>query len=110
MSRRRMRTQKEWKVQSSGLASEEWLQQPVDALGHLAGGLVGEGDGQDGVGRDAFLADQPGDAAGDDAGLARAGSGEDQQRAFGGLDGGALFGIQVGELRRQDGKSRREES
>ena len=79
------------------------VQQPVDALGHLAGGLVGEGDGQNRVRRDAFLADQPGDAAGDDAGLARAGSGEDQQGAFGGLDGGALFGIQVGELRRQDG-------
>ena len=87
----------------SGLASERVAEQLVHALGHFAGGLVGEGDGQDGVGRDAFLADQPGDAAGDDAGLARAGAGQDEQRALGGLDGGALFGIQIGEQRLQGG-------
>ena len=103
MSRRNMRTQSEWKVQISGLASEEWSEQPVNALAHLAGGLVGEGDGQNGVGRDAFFADEPGDAAGDDAGFARAGSGQDEQGAFSGLDGGALFGIQIVDERLQDG-------
>ena len=70
-------------------------EQAVDALGHLAGGLVGEGDGEDGVGGDAFFADEPGDAAGDDARFAGAGAGQDEQRAFSGLDGGALFGIQI---------------
>ena len=73
----------------------------VDALGHFRGGLVGEGDGEDGVGGNAFFADQPGDAAGDDAGFAGAGAGQDEQRAVGGFDGGALFGIQIGEERRQ---------
>ena len=85
-------------------------EQPVDALGHLAGGLVGEGDGEDGVGGDAFFADEPGDAAGDDAGFARAGAGEDEQGAFGGLDGGALFGIQIVDERLHDDASRREGS
>jgi hypothetical protein len=101
MSRRSMRTQSEWKVQSSGLASEEWSSSRSTRSPISLGGLVGEGDGQDGVRRDAFFADQPGNAAGDDAGLARSGPGQNQQRAFGGLDGGALFGIQVGELRLQ---------
>ena len=73
----------------------------IDALGHFAGGFVGEGDGEDGVGRDVLLADEPGDAVGDDAGLARSGAGEDEQRAFGGLDRGALFGIEMGEERMQ---------
>ena len=55
--------------------------QRLDALPHLAGGLVGEGDGEDVVGPDA-LVQQVGDAAGDDARLAAAGPGQDQQRAF----------------------------
>ncbi len=76
------------------LGERRVAEQALDALGHLAGGLVGEGDGEDGVGSDALFLDEPGDAAGDDAGLAGAGSGEDQQRALGGFDGGALFGIQ----------------
>ena len=76
-------------------------EQLVDALGHFAGGLVGEGDGEDGVGRDVFLLDKPGDAMRDDAGFAGAGAGEDEQGAFGGLDSGALFGIEIGEKRVQ---------
>ena len=44
------------------LGERRVAQQLFDALGHLAGGLVGEGDGQDRVGRDVFLADEPGDA------------------------------------------------
>ena len=39
-----------------GLGQRGVVQQPVDALAHLLGGLVGEGDGQNGVGRDAFFA------------------------------------------------------
>ena len=78
------------------------VQQPVHALGHLAGSLVGEGNGQNRLRRDAFFADQPGDAAGDHPRLARAGSGENQQGAFGGFDGCALFRVQIGELRLQE--------
>ncbi len=55
--------------------------QAPDALAHLAGGLVGEGDGEDAPRGDAALADQVGDAVRDDAGLAGAGAGEDEQRA-----------------------------
>ena len=80
-------------------------EQLVDALGHFAGGFVGEGDGEDGVGRDVFLLDEPGDAMGDDAGFARAGAGEDEQGAFGGFDGGALFGIEIVEERMQSVES-----
>src|SRR5947209_6752497 len=50
----------------------------LDALAHLAGGLVGEGDGEDVVGPHP-LAQQPGDAARDDARLTAAGAGEDEQ-------------------------------
>ena len=80
-------------------------EQLVDAFGHFAGGLVGEGDGEDGVGRDVFLLDEPGDAMGDDAGFAGSGAGEDEQGAFGGLDSGTLFGIEMGEERMQSVES-----
>ena len=87
----------------SGLASDEWPSSRSTRSRHLAGGLVGEGDGENGVRRDALFADQPRDAAGDDAGFARAGAGKDQQRAFGGLNGGALFGVQIVDERLQGG-------
>jgi hypothetical protein len=45
-------------------------QELPDALAHLLRGLVGEGDGEDVVGRDAALGDEVGDADGDDARLA----------------------------------------
>ena len=72
MSRRRMRTQKRVERGDERLGQRGVAEKLVDALGHFAGGLVGEGDGEDGVGGDVFLADEPGDAVGDDAGLARA--------------------------------------
>ena len=70
-------------------------QQVLDAGGHLGGGLVREGNRQNLPGIDALL-DQPCDASGDDAGLARSGTGENEQRAFVMLDGGALAGSQIG--------------
>ena len=63
---------------------------------HLAGGLVGEGDGEDVAGADALL-QQVGDAARDDARLAAAGAGQDEQRPFDVRDGLALGGGQVGQ-------------
>ncbi len=77
------------------------VEQPVHAGSHFGCCLVGEGEGQDGVRRDAFFADQPGDAAGDDAGFARAGSSENQQRPLGGFDRGALFRVQFVDERLQ---------
>ena len=68
-------------------------QQLVDALLHLARGLVREGDGQDVLRRDA-LVDEVRDAVGDDARLAGARPGQDQNRAVKGLSGLALLRIQ----------------
>ena len=91
-----------------GLGERGVAQQLIHALGHLAGGLVGEGDGQDRVGRDVLLLDEPGNAVRNHAGLARSGARQDEQRPLGGLNRGALFGIEMGEERVQgvesDGK------
>ncbi len=67
----------------------------VDALGHLVGGLVGEGDGEDGVRGHAALLDEIGDAVRDDAGLAGACAGEQQHGAIDGLDAFALLRIHI---------------
>ncbi len=83
------------------LGERRVAQQLIHALGHFAGGLVGKRDGQDRVGRDILLLDQPGDAVRNHAGLARSGPGQDQQRTLGGLDRSALFGIEMGEERMQ---------
>ena len=72
-------------------------EQRLDARPHLLGGLVGEGDGEDAVGLGEPLADEVGDAMRDDARLARARAGEDQQRTFGLENGFLLFGIEAGE-------------
>ena len=97
MSRRRTRTQKLWKVARVGLRERGVAEDFFDALGHLLGGLVGEGDGEDGVGRDAALLNEIGDAVGDDAGLAGAGAGEQEHGAIDGEDAFALLRIHVGE-------------
>ena len=68
--------------------------QGFDPLLHLAGGLVGERQGQDALRRHA-LRQQIADAARDDARLARAGPGDDQQRAFDVRDGRALLIVYV---------------
>ena len=69
-------------------------QQSLHALPHLLGGFVGEGDREDVPRRHAFFGDQVGDAMSDDARLAGAGAGENQQRAFGCLDGFALLFVE----------------
>ncbi len=68
-----------------------------DALAHLFGGLVGEGDGQDVVGGDAAFLNEIGDAVGDDAGFAAAGAGEEKHGAVDGEDSLALLRVHVGE-------------
>jgi hypothetical protein len=64
---------------------------------HLPRRLVGERDGQDRAGDDAE-ADQVGDAPRDDAGLAAAGGGDDQERAVHVRDG---FALRVGQIGKQ---------
>ena len=66
----------------------------VEALAHLAGGLVRESHGQYGARRDGQIADQVGDPMRQHAGLSRTRAGEDQQRPVAVAHGGALLGIQ----------------
>jgi hypothetical protein len=74
--------------------------QALDALGHLAGRLVRERDGQDGVRVHAPLADQERDPVRERARLPRACTGDDQDRALTVKDGLNLNGVQVLEERR----------
>ena len=57
------------------------VEQPADPLLHLARGLVGEGHGEDPVGRHAVPVDQARDAGGEHARLPRARAREHEQRA-----------------------------
>jgi len=65
------------------------------ALHHLSGGLVGERHQQDVLCCDA-LRQQPRDAIGQGAGLARAGSGDDQLGAIATGDGRVLLLVEIG--------------
>jgi len=67
------------------------------ALRHLLGGLVGKGDREDTVGRNATLLDEIRDAVGDNAGLAGAGAGKQKHGAIDREDSFALLGVHVGE-------------
>jgi hypothetical protein len=53
--------------------------EPLNALFHLFGGFVGEGDGEDAARVDAPLGDEPRDTMREDASLAAARAGEDEQ-------------------------------
>ena len=70
-------------------------EQQLDALAHLLRGLVRERDREDLARPRRARVDEPGDAVGEHAGLARAGAREDQQRAVGVLDGLALGLVQA---------------
>jgi hypothetical protein len=68
--------------------------QLVHPLGHLGGGLLGEGERQDLLGTDGLGRDQVGDAAGEDGRLAGAGARDDEERPFAVADGLALRLVQ----------------
>ncbi len=70
-------------------------EQLIDALAHFGRGLVGKGDREDGVRRDTFRFNEIRNAVGDDAGLPRAGAGQDQDRTVRGLHGGALLRVHL---------------
>ena len=63
--------------------------EPLDPAAHFVGRLVREGQGEDLMAGHSLL-QQPGDAMRDDAGLAAARPGQDQQRPFEMCDGLAL--------------------
>lgn len=69
--------------------------QAGDAVAHLARGLVREGDREDAPWRRDALRDQVRDAVRQHAGLAAAGAGHDEQRAFGGDGRLALLRIEA---------------
>ena len=66
-------------------------------LAHFRGGAAREGDGEAMLRRDAALGDEMGDAMGQRAGLAGAGTGDDQQRSVDGFRRRALVRIELGE-------------
>ena len=71
--------------------------QVADPLAHLRRRLVGEGDREDLAGAGLPGRQQVGDPVGEDAGLAGAGAGEDEQRPAGVLDRLALRRVEAGE-------------
>jgi len=84
-------------VKGSHCEAARLAQELLEPHQHLTGGLVGKGDRQDAIGRDAPLADHVGDAIGQHASLARSWAGQDQHRAVDGEDGLALGRIESGE-------------
>ena len=71
---------------------------PVQGLhpfAHFAGGLVGEGDGQNGPARNPMSGHEMGDPMGDHPCFAASRPGQDQQGTFGMLDGFALAWVQA---------------
>ena len=92
---RSIRAATEWKVPSHGMPSIAPPESLRDALVHLARGLVGEGDGED-LARPGFAGrDQMGEPRGQCGGLAGAGAGEHEHRAFGRQYGLALRRVQA---------------
>ena len=75
-------------------AADVGAEQRLDPRAHFLGGLVRERDGQHFMRLCVAVADQVGDAAGDDARLAGAGAGEDQQRSVEVQDRFALLRVQ----------------
>ena len=76
---------------AAGAAGNECRQ----TLTHLGRGLVGKRDGKDLPGLNAQVAKHMRDAEGQNAGLARASTGKDQQWALSGQDRLALGGVQA---------------
>ena len=68
-----------------------------DALAHLVGRLVGEGDGEQPERRHVARRDQVGDASGEHPGLARAGAGDHQQRTVAVQHGATLGRVEPGQ-------------
>ena len=70
------------------------IEQLLDALTHFSGGFVGERHRKNRIRSHALLLDKPRDPARDHTCLSRSRTGKNQQRAFRGLHGGTLFGVQ----------------
>jgi hypothetical protein len=82
-------------------ASQAGTDELLHALGHLARGLVGEGDREDLERADPVLADQVRDPMGEGPGLAAPGAGDDQDGSLRVQDGLALDVVERFEQRRR---------
>ena len=71
------------------------VEEIADAVAHFAGGLIGEGDGEDGKRGDVLRGDEVRDALGDDLGLAASRAGEDEDGTIGGFYRFELLGVQT---------------
>ena len=80
-----------------GRANSRGQDEVLHATAHLVGRLVGEGDGEYVARVHSFHAEEPGDAVGDDAGLAAARAREDEHGSLGRLHGLLLHGIERAE-------------
>jgi hypothetical protein len=90
-------------------AGDPTFQQGLDAFAHLARRLVGEGDGEDLLGPRPTRGDDVRDAMRENARLAAAGAGEDEQRPVGRLDGATLRLVEAAQqVRGADGAQERE--
>ena len=69
--------------------------EPVDALAHLVGRFVGEGDTEDVARQNTQFVDQIGKPVGEGAGLSRACPGNDPHEPLGGSDSLALGAIKT---------------
>ena len=106
MCRRSTLTQKEWKVETCGppaRSSMSAIQQLGHALLHLRRGFVGESDRQDAFRRNSLGLNQVGNSIGDDARLAAARAGQNEQRPLGLFHRGALLDIELVEQIRHAG-------
>ena len=92
-SRRSRRAQREWKVEIH-IFRTVGLQQRRHARPHLFGGLVGEGDGEDAIGRRQAGRDDVSDPMRDDTRLPRTGAGQNEHGAIGVQHSLALLGIE----------------
>ena len=107
------RTRAHERVERAGLdVAAALADEADDPLAQLGGGAVRERDREDPPRRDALDADEVGDPMGQDARLARAGAGEDQERALGRRDGARLLRVEgpddlLGALRAARGDGRR---
>ena len=83
-----------------GQALDHAADQRADAVFHFARRLVGEGDGEKLAGPGLARGQNMGEPGGQHPGLAGASPRQNQQRAIGDLDGGALFGVKALEIGR----------
>ena len=95
------RTQNEWNVEISGLASERAPTSESTRSAISAAALLVKVTARMESGSTPMLLDQVGDAIGDDARLAAARAGQDQHRPIDGLDRLPLLRIELGEERKK---------